>query len=117
MPRLFQTIDATVDLDINKTVGYFGMELVVVYDSFGDAVNCNLHVLRFGEYNRTPFAPPGTLVQVHEPATTRSTWSPHASDGYYLGPALHAYRSFRVYMVDTNAERTVSTLTWHLGFY
>jgi hypothetical protein len=39
------------------------------------------------DYNRTPLAPPGIKVPIHEKPNVRSTWSPHAVDGWYLGPA------------------------------
>ena len=68
------------------------------------------------DYNRTPIAPLGTFVQVHEPATKRSSWSPHSSDGWYIGPALDSYRCVRVYMSESQADRIVSTVTWHPTF-
>jgi hypothetical protein len=37
------------------------------------------------DYNRTPLAPPGTLVFVHEKHSSRCTWAHHAGDGWYLG--------------------------------
>jgi hypothetical protein len=64
------------------------------------------------DYNRTPMAPPGTRVMIHEKPSARKTWAPHAVDGWYLGPALRHYRCYRVWSSDTCAERIVDTLTW-----
>ena len=64
------------------------------------------------DFNRTPLGPPGTKVLVHEKPTNRETWTPHAVDGYYLGPAMHHYRCFRVWICATQAERVSDTLTW-----
>ena len=64
------------------------------------------------DFNRTPLGPPGTRVLVHEKPTARATWAPHAVDGWYIGPAMHHYHCFRVWILDTKAERTCDTLTW-----
>ena len=48
------------------------------------------------DFTRTPLAPPGTRVIIHEKPTTRQTWSPHGTDGWYVGPALHHYQCYRV---------------------
>ena len=64
------------------------------------------------DYNRTPLAPPGIRVLVHEKPTIRETWAPHAVDGWYIGPAMHHYRCFRVWIDETQAERTSDTVAW-----
>ena len=45
-----------------------------------------------------PIHPPGTKVLVLDPVTTRESWAPHGLLGFYLGPALQHYRSYRVYI-------------------
>ena len=64
------------------------------------------------DFNRTPIAPPGIRVLVHDKPANRSTWSPHASDGWYVGPALDSYRCYTIWMFDTRAERITDTLSW-----
>ena len=64
------------------------------------------------DYNRTPIAPPGIRVLVHEKSSQRKTWDPHAQEAWYLGPALESYRCHRVYVIATRGERIVNTLTW-----
>ena len=44
------------------------------------------------DYNKTPLAPPGTKVIVHEKTANRKTWDPHGVDGWYVGPAMEHYR-------------------------
>lgn len=70
------------------------------------------HEQLFGpcDFNRTPLAPPGCKVLIHEKPTTRGTWAPHASDGWYIGPALESYRCFSVYSCDTRRIRTSDTV-------
>ena len=62
------------------------------------------------DYNKTPLAPPGTKVLVHETPGNRRTWAPHGVDGWYLGSAPEHYRCFRVYIPSTSAERTAKTV-------
>jgi hypothetical protein len=64
------------------------------------------------DYNRTPFAPPGIKVLIHEAPEQRGTWSDHAVEGWYVGPALDHYRLHTVYVDKTRSERTAGTLTW-----
>jgi hypothetical protein len=64
------------------------------------------------DFNRTPLAPPGTQVLVHEKPAQRGTWSTHTVDGWYLGPAIHHYRCYRVWIQETSVERIADTLAW-----
>jgi hypothetical protein len=49
------------------------------------------------DFNRTPIAPPGIKVMIHEKPPVRGTWQPHAVPGWYLGPAMLHYRCYRVW--------------------
>jgi hypothetical protein len=62
------------------------------------------------DYNRTPLAPPGTRVLVHEKSSARDSWFPHGIDGWYIGPALESYRCFKVWIWDIRNERVCDTL-------
>jgi hypothetical protein len=64
------------------------------------------------DFNKTPLAPPGIRVLVHEKPANRGTWSPHATPGWYIGPAMHHYRCFRIWITETSAERVADTLSW-----
>lgn len=76
--------------------------------------NLSAHMQVYGpfSYNRTPIAPPGTKVLVHDKPTQRKSWAVHALDAWYLGPALDSYRCYRVWIWDTQSERISDTLEW-----
>ncbi len=50
-----------------------------------------------------PIAPCGTLIVVHNPR--RETWDNFGLIGFYLGPALSHYRSYRCLISDTDDLR------------
>jgi hypothetical protein len=60
-------------------------------------------------FNRTPLAPPGTRVIIHEPPI-RQSWAPHGVDGWYLGPSLEHYRCYQVYANKTAHARVANTI-------
>ena len=57
-------------------------------------------------------APCGVRVLVYEQPSVRGSWAPHGVPGFYLGPALKHYRSFRTLVDSTHAERISDTLAW-----
>jgi hypothetical protein len=64
------------------------------------------------DYNKTPLAPPGTKVVIHEKPSIRQLHAPHGVDGYYVGPAMKHFRCYRVYATDMGAERIANTEAW-----
>ena len=64
-------------------------------------------------FNQTPLASPGTMVIVHKKLATHKTWAPHTSESWYLGPAIHHYRCYRVWVWEIKAERISNMLAWH----
>ena len=62
------------------------------------------------DYNKTPLAPPGTRVLIHETPQNRRTWAAHGIEGWYLGRAAEHYRCYRVYATKTASERIASTV-------
>jgi hypothetical protein len=42
-------------------------------------------------FNRTPLAPLGNKVLIHDKLDVRETWAPHAVEGWYLGPSICHY--------------------------
>ena len=65
------------------------------------------------DFNRTPLAPPGIKVVVHEKPDKRGSWAVHGPEGFYVGPALKSYRCYRVFVPSTKAVRISDTLSWH----
>ena len=64
------------------------------------------------DFTHTPLSPPGIRVIIHEKPTTPQTWAPHGTDGWYLGPALHHYQCYRVWVPCTHAEHIVDTISF-----
>ena len=52
------------------------------------------------DFNKTPLAPPGCLIVAHERPQDRKTWADHGVKGYFIGPAKHHYRNYRVYILS-----------------
>jgi hypothetical protein len=74
--------------------------------------NMSAHQILDGtfDYNRTPLAPPGTKILIHEKPNQRRSWDPHGVEGWYLGPATDHYRCYRVYVNKTRAKRITDTV-------
>ena len=49
---------------------------------------------------------------VHERATERGTFDPHTIPGWYLGPAMHHYRCYRVWIPETSSVCVTDNVTW-----
>ena len=62
------------------------------------------------DYNRTPLEPPGRKVVIHVKDSQRKTWAPIGQIGWYIGPAKHHYRCFKVYSTATIQERISDTV-------
>ena len=64
------------------------------------------HALLNGLYkfNATPMATPGYMIMVHRKPALCGTWAAHAVNAWYLGPTLHHYRCYHVYIVETRGE-------------
>jgi hypothetical protein len=88
-----------------------------LWDEFLPQVELTLNMLRFSrrnpkisanqevygafDFNKTPLAPLGTKALIYDDPTSRASWAPHATDGYYVGPAPHHYRCLRFYIPAT----------------
>ena len=64
------------------------------------------------DYNATPMAPPGTKIAVHDKPTTRKSWAPHGTDGWYIDPSLHHYRCVKCFMPTTKSVRDADTVVF-----
>ena len=61
-------------------------------------------------FRATPLAPAGCKAIIHERAAERPSWGDHATDGFYIGPALKHYRNYTMYMPTTKSTRTTDTI-------
>jgi hypothetical protein len=66
-------------------------------------------VWRNFDFNKTPLAPPGCKVVVHERAMERGRWACHGIVGYYIGPAMNHYRNYNSYIPETRGIQTTNT--------
>ena len=62
------------------------------------------------DFNKTPLAPAGTKVLVHEKPKQQNSWDYHGIEGWYLGPSLDHYRCVRCYLPSTGGVRDVDTV-------
>ena len=44
------------------------------------------------DFNRTPLAPPGTKIIIHDKPAIRGSWATRGYEGWYIGPAPNHYR-------------------------
>jgi len=65
------------------------------------------------DFNRTPMAPPGMRVTVHDKPSDRASWAKHGTPGFYTGPAMDHYRCYTTATKATGATRVTDTLAWH----
>jgi hypothetical protein len=66
------------------------------------------------DFNKTPLAPLGIKVVVHEKPSQRNSRDPHGVIGWYLGPANEHYRCYRTYVNKSHAERITDTIEFFL---
>ena len=64
-------------------------------------------------FDATPLAPPGCKVVIYEAPSNRTSFSPHGTDAWYIGPTLKHYRCYKTYVTKTRAERICDSLTFH----
>ena len=62
------------------------------------------------DFAKHPIAPIGTRLLIHDKPTSRASWAPHGVLGFYLGPALRHYRSYRAWSTITNTVRITDTV-------
>jgi len=57
------------------------------------------------DYNRVPFAPPGTRATIFNPPEMRASWGSRALDAWYVGPAWKHYRCAEFQVPSTGGYR------------
>ena len=61
------------------------------------------HIWGIFDFNKTPMAPPGCRVVVHESPEARATYASHGVEGFYCEPAMNHYRNYNCYIPETRA--------------
>ena len=62
------------------------------------------------DFNKTPLAPAGTRVILHEKPKQRNSWDYHGVEGWYIGPSLDHYCCVRCYLPSTGGVRDADTV-------
>ena len=62
------------------------------------------------DFNKTPLAPAGTKVLVHEIPKQRYSWDYHGIKGWYVSPFLDHYRCVHCYLPSTGGVRDADTV-------
>ena len=66
------------------------------------------------DYNKTPMAPPGTRIIVHEKSNNRLSWAGHGTKAWCIGPSMEHYLCFKCYMPVTCRKRDADTVKFFL---
>jgi hypothetical protein len=69
-------------------------------------VSANQELYGLFDFNKMPFAPFRTKTLVYDDPALRASWAPHATEGFYVGPANKHYHCLHFYI----------PLTWHFCF-
>ncbi len=75
-------------------------------------VSANQEVYGAFDFNKMPLAPLGTKALVYDHPTTRASWAPHATDGFYVGLAIDHHRCLHFYIPAT--QQCCFSDTWRL---
>merc|ERR1712155_17519 len=59
------------------------------------------------DFNKVPWAPPGTRATIFNPPEVRSSWRPRALDAWYVGPAHMHYRNWTFFIPSTGGIRVL----------
>jgi hypothetical protein len=54
-------------------------------------ISANQEVYGAFNLNKTPLALLGTKALIYDDPISQALWAPHATDGYYVGPAPNHY--------------------------
>ncbi len=101
---------------------------IQLWDEFLSQVKLTLNLIRFShcnplisanhklygpfDFNKMPFAPLGTKALVYNNSAIWTSWAPHATDGFYVGPTTNHYHCLQFYIPAT--QRFHFSDIWHL---
>jgi hypothetical protein len=68
--------------------------------------SANQEVYGSFDFNKTPLAPLGTKALIYDDPASHASWAPHATNGFYIGPASNHYRCLRFYIPSTRRFRS-----------
>jgi hypothetical protein len=76
------------------------------------SISANAELYGAFDFNKAPLAPLRTKALIFNDPAMRTSWAPHATDGFYVGPANNHYRCLRFYIPMMQRFRFLDT--WHL---
>jgi hypothetical protein len=85
---------------------------LLCFSQHNSSRSANEEVNRRFDCNKTPIAPLGTKGLVYKDPAIHTSWAPHGTDAYYIGPAPKHYRCLHFYMPAT--RRYCIADTWRL---
>ena len=62
------------------------------------------------DFNKTPLAPAGTKVLVHEKSQQHASWANHGIKGWYIGPSMDHYHCVKCYLPSTGGIGDTDTV-------
>ncbi len=74
------------------------------------SISAYQHVNGNFDYNKTPLAPLGCAVEMHESTNRRKSWDPHSLSGWYIGTSTEHYRCHKIFCKKTRSERISDTV-------
>jgi len=74
------------------------------------SVSAYMYIYGNHDYNKTPLAPLGCKTQCFVGPDNRTSFGEHSIDSWYIGTSLEHYRSHRVFVKETSAERVTDTV-------
>ena len=76
------------------------------------AISAYQHINGVFDYNKTPLAPLGCAVEMHESTNRRRTWDPRSLSGWYIGTSTEHYRCHKIFCKRTRSERISDTVVF-----
>ena len=67
-------------------------------------ISAYTHIHSAFDFNKTPLAPAGCKLIVHDRIDEQGTWSEHGARGFYIRPALRRYRNY-IFMCQQRVQR------------
>ncbi len=74
--------------------------------------SANQEVYGSFDFTKTPLVPLGIKALIYDDPAFRASSAPHATDGFYVGPAANHYQCLRFYIPSTRRFRF--SVTWRL---
>ncbi len=65
---------------------------LIHFSCYNPLISANHELYGPFDFNKMPLASLGTKALMYNNPATQTSWAPHATDGFYVGPATYHYR-------------------------